>query len=130
MAVTVTTLRPRVLYCLRVSGVGGSLEVLRYTLTTDETPASLTSAAGLPAELLVLIKRNLERLALAVDVGDVQDQQELLALACNVRDGRGEVVASALSGEGFLSLEVNDLDPGVVHYLFVGLPHSMENPLC
>lgn len=130
MAVTITTLQRRGLYCLRVSGVSGSLELLRWTFATEDEPASVTSAASLPDELLSFIKRNLDRLALAVSADDLQDQQALLALVCTVRDGRGEAVASALAGEGYLALEVDDLDGDVVHYLFVGIPHSMEHPLC
>lgn len=129
MPVTITTLRPRVLYLLKVFGVG-SLELLRWTFATEETPAALTSAAGLPHELLQAIKRNIQILLASVAEEDQQDQQHLLAVVCNVRDGRGVVVPTASAGEGFLSLDIIFDDAPITYYLFVGIPHSIEDPLC
>lgn len=129
MPVTVFTIRPRVLYRLQVSGEN-SIEILRWTFATEDEPAALTSAAGLPHELLQAIRRNLQILLSAVDAEDQQDQEHLMAVVCNVRDGRGVIIPTALAGEGYLALEATFDDAPITYYLYVGIPHSLENPLC
>lgn len=130
MAVAVTTVGRRGIYCLRVSGVSGSLELLRWTFATEDDPASVTSAAGIPAEALAHLKARLELLTAPVDEALVADQVELLGSLLQVRDAAGLLTLQSAPGDGYHAVELSTLDAGTVYFVYVSLPHSLESPLC